>query len=128
MLFPISATATVDATSPDYDTIATVYPGGGYQTCVLRISSAAGSAALTDFRMSVMAHKEDADFEPFIGGDDWAAGSNASMIYCGSTTPKTLAAGADTMIKVNIHGFFAVRFEANVAADSAEITVKGQCV
>jgi len=125
-MIPISESAVSVGTS--YTTLATIYPGGGHRDLVLRISSAAGSATLTDFRLTVMAHADDSDFEPLLGDTDWGAGTSDTLVFCTSTVPNTLAASGDAMVKVNIAGFYAVRLDAKVAASTASITLQGQAV
>jgi len=123
MLHPLAATVTV---TTDYTTLVEDNPGGNYDTVTLQVTSAAGSATLSDFRLSVKPHAG-AEYEPFLGGADWASATE-NMLFCTTTVPNTLAAEGQATVKVNVRGWYAIKFEAKVASNTAAITVKGQCV
>ncbi len=125
-MLPINSGAVTVGTS--YTSLYEYPSGGGYATCVVSVHSAAGSAAsLSDFRLSVKAHEDD-DFEPIVGTSDWGAGTTDTVVFCTATVPNTLAADKTALVKFAIGGYWAIRLDAKVAADTATITVRGTMV
>lgn len=126
MLHPLEVEDESVGTS--YTTLIEDNPGGRYEVITLQVTSDSGSAAdLSDFRLSVKPH-EDAEYEAILGTTDWGDTPNDTLLFCTDTVPNTLTASGQATLKVNVKGWFAIKFDAKVAADTADITARGQAV
>jgi hypothetical protein len=95
---------------------------GNYDELLLEVENGAVAVTLTDFAVLLKLH-QDGEWFTFLSGTDWDAIDIADLYYVDSTGPHEVATGTRAQAIVNIHGAWAIKFQA--AGATASVIVRG---
>ena len=95
---------------------------GDYDELLLEVVNGAVAVTLTDFAVLLKLH-QDGEWFSFLSGTDWDAIDIADLYYVDSTGPHEVATGTIAQAIVNIHGAWAIKFQA--AGATASVIVRG---
>lgn len=124
-----SAESTVDTDGMYFGTSTGVILGTprSCQWLILTVASdALSDATLSAGTLQVQPHPDSA-WQDYLAGADWDAAST-NLPFCTTISPAEVAAGEESYAVVKLYGVHAWRFFADVAADTALITVQGRIV
>ena len=95
---------------------------GNYDELLLEVENGAVEVTLTDFALLLKLHR-DGEWFVFLSATDWDATDIVDLHYVDSTGPQQLATGTRAQAIINLHGAWAVKFQA--AGDTASVIVRG---
>jgi len=96
---------------------------GNYDELLLEVQNGP-TVTLSDFALLLKLHR-DGEWFVFLSGTDWDATDIVDLHYVDSTGPHQLANDSRAQAIVNLHGAWAVKFQAAEATSAASVIVRG---
>lgn len=100
-----------------------VFTPGAMARVNVEVANASGSQTLNDFQVQFLEHPN-GTWHTVLSGSDYAT-ATATLLFCSTTVPNTLAADGETNFHIDVRAAHAVRFAASVASGTADVTVRG---
>lgn len=88
----------------------------------IEVANAAGGAALNSFAVQLKDHPGGEWYDFLEDGDFEVANDN--ILFCSTTTPHDLAAGAAAHVHIRVNAAHAIRLVASTASGTADVTAR----